>query len=1023
MNRTFTAPRLLSIAIFSFVFAQLFLSPNTPPSYRFEIKIAASVRSDVRVYFDLGNGFSEDFSAQRTIDPGNTLQRYRFKIPLGTYHGLRLEFINGQATVALADARIVTRDNSVIRVFSPSDFSPGTEIKPVTRTTSRVVLVTASSATASVLNINLPSALTLKAPSPWPGRALRFGATYLVCLALAAALRRLSAATRKRIITHLGPITGYFRLHPAMAVAAMAFFAVALNCYPIIFLGRSFVSPNFGTVLLYERAPTLPGYQDTIMEGAQGSDVGAMIWYYVPVSMVQHRALFHDGELPLWNRYNSGGSVLLGQGQSMFGDPLHLLVIAANGAAWAWDLKFLAAKWLLALGLGLIVLHGTRHLPSAALTAFSAPFIGFFLYRLNHPDFFSFCYAPWIFYCWCRLVAAPTWRSGATWSAGLLVACWTEMNSGTVKETYMMLLTMNLSGLLVLLLADVSFLEKSKKLLLATWTGGLFILIGSPVWLTFLDALRASFTCSADPQVFQIHPVLLLGLFDEIFYRPLQTPENVFNPAANFLVLLGVLYALATFRRTPSNRLKLAVALGALVPLAIAFGLIPPGWLIEIPFIANIVHISDVFSPILIIHLIVLAGFGYQAAAARLGTPEGRGDMIVSGILLFTLIYPYIALTHTSDHSAFPSLYWTTRMPVSPFVWGSLASLLVASVILALVMRRSLVRGSWSVTRAILAVTSLVVLLWRQGPQARIGFDPYVFHPATRADFHATPPVVKTMLDNHGTPFRAVGFEGILFPGWTGVYGLEGVCGPEALINPYYRELLEGCGVDRPWIWRYAVHVNTTAGLKPVYDFLNIKYYLGLYRDQNRINPTLLTAKTDDPDAVYISDAVWPRAFFTDRLAVYDTPAELGQLVRHGDGRPFAAIQSIDRAQTLALSTDLAGRAVIPAVNYRLTNNNTSFDVMAKGPGMIVLQESWLKDDFRVKINGRPAEYLRINHAFKGVAIDAAGTYHVTFAYWPRHFTLALMLAAGGLLLFVAGTCWLWNLDEKKNRIDIRTST
>ena len=35
-----------------------------------------------------------------------------------------------------------------------------------------------------------------------------------------------------------------------------------------------------------------------------------------------------EGELPFWNRYNAAGVDLLAQGQSMFGDPLHLLVLA-----------------------------------------------------------------------------------------------------------------------------------------------------------------------------------------------------------------------------------------------------------------------------------------------------------------------------------------------------------------------------------------------------------------------------------------------------------------------------------------------------------------------------------------------------------------------------------------------------------------------------------------------------------------------------------------------------------------------
>src|SRR5207248_8020251 len=97
------------------------------------------------------------------------------------------------------------------------------------------------------------------------------------------------------------------------------------------------------------------GYKNTETSDVKLADIGAIMWSHIPLSVIQHRALAH-GELPLWNRYNSAGTPLLAQGQSMFGDPVHFLVVLANGAAWAWDLKFLIAKWLFAFGLGLIVL-------------------------------------------------------------------------------------------------------------------------------------------------------------------------------------------------------------------------------------------------------------------------------------------------------------------------------------------------------------------------------------------------------------------------------------------------------------------------------------------------------------------------------------------------------------------------------------------------------------------------------------------------------------------------------------------
>src|SRR5262249_25016552 len=145
----------------------------------------------------------------------------------------------------------------------------------------------------------------------------------------------------------------------------------------------------------------------------------------------------------------------------------------------------------------------------------------------------------------------------------------------------------------------------------------------------------------------------------------------------------------------------------------------------------------------------------------------------------------------------------------------------------------------------------------------------------------------------------------------------------------------------------------------------------------------------------------------TDRLAVYQRPTDLVQLVNSGDGRPFAAVQSEDVPAPPALSGDLVGRTVVAARDYELTTNSTSFEVTAPGPGVIVLQESWLSDDFQVAVNGRPAKYLRVNHAFKGVAVYAPGTYRVSFTYRPRRFTLALWLCGVGTALTAGSWWWL----------------
>jgi hypothetical protein len=154
----------------------------------------------------------------------------------------------------------------------------------------------------------------------------------------------------------------------------------------------------------------------------------------------------------------------------------------------------------------------------------------------------------------------------------------------------------------------------------------------------------------------------------------------------------------------------------------------------------------------------------------------------------------------------------------------------------------------------------------------------------------------------------------------------------------------------------------------------------------------------------YESSSAWPRAFFTDSAAVYNDAAQYCSWVKAGDGRPFAAIQHGDWALLSPLprvSGDLTTRRVRLAENYRLTCNTTSFSVSATGPGFIVLTEAYEKDNFRATVNGRAAPYIRVNHAFKGVYVDAAGTYEVRFEYWPRGLSAALVLSSIGLALIL----------------------
>ena len=783
--------------------------------------------------------------------------------------------------------------------------------------------------------------------------------------------------------------------HPRRAIFAVAIASVLISCYPIVFFGRSFVSANM-VPMLYSARPSMPGDTETETEDFKGSDTGAIMWHDVPNSFIQSRAIFRDGELPLWNRYNSCGLTLLGQGQSMLGDPLHLLPIVAGGEAWAWDLKFLLAKVLFCFGIGLAVYAACRSLPVALLLALSSGFIGFFAYRFNHPAFFSLCYAPWLLVCWLEITRASTVRSAAAWAAGLVLASWAELNSGTAKEAYMLLLSLHACGLLAFLLSPT--LARVRKLVQVCIGGVSLVLLAAPVWLTFFEALPQAYVPYKEAaRAYQIQPGLFIGLFDDIFYRAFNPFWFVTNPSANFLVLLGCLFALSYLRRLARDRIFLAIAISALGSLAMVFGVIPSTIIERVPMINHIWHIDNTFSCVLLIEFFILAGFGLSSCLERCLRREWKLAYVwvIAGVLIIT--GAYFGFTHANQR--IPNDFPLPEQGAGNQFF-SLYSISILAALLALpLLARPIVRRS-SRSAICMALLCLVILHWRHGFHLHTGvkqLDDYAVNPPPRMDLREHSAAIDFIQQQSGV-FRSVGFGSVMFPGVNGMFDVESIYGPDPLANPYYHELLTAAGVRQEWSWRWIVE-KTNPRPRPLYNMLNVRYFLEMPA-RSRPEMAAVDPRSFDLD-ISRNEGEWPRAFFAGSVQSYDHVEQFVEMLQRADSRPFAAIQTGETPEPL---TDQGG-PIVPARDYRLTSNTTTFSVDAPAPGVAVLTEAYVPGDFRVTLNGAPAECFRVNHAFRGVKIPAAGKYVISYSYWPRHFTLSLVLASGGALV-LAG--WLF---------------
>lgn len=958
--------------------------------YFFDITLTSSSPGWTQFFWDQGAGFTEYDSSRQPLKIEREPVVYRFMMPMGRFKALRFDPVDGIGDFTFSDARIMDRWGRLIHAFAPEDLQPAGGIIRVTPRGQALEVITDPASHDPIINLRLAQPLILKSnpriwwEHGWPVALPVFLAGLFLGLPLIA--RRLDQGAKFLAVRA--------RRHPVITISLAAAVAVAIQCHPVVFLGRSFASPNNGAHMYYDGLPALPGETDAMSTNTGSSDTGAFLFQHVYYPMVQRDALRH-GEWPLWNRYSLSGEPLLGQGQSMFGDPFNFITILADGAAWAWDLRFLIARWILTAALGGIVWQLTRRLGAAVLTTLAAAFLGFFTYRLVHPANFSVCYSPLILLAWTGLITAVSPRQQAAWLAALIGANWIVMTSGTVKEAYMLMVCLNFAGV-VLLLAQAETKGRRMRLLgLTTLAGAGFILLAAPIWLTFLNAWGHAMTGYDSPQAQTLPWRQIIGFFDDIFYRQTQADERVVAPALNFLFLLGVLWWFVQPREWRLAPAGWALILAAVPPFALAFGIVPEAVIVKIPFVGNIVHVGNTFSCVLLILGAVLGGLGFSDAWDRLREPAAW--RVIARVALVAL--------------ALAGLYFfdTKQFTKTPFFTGYAPAIGLAALLLLLGLywgaRSNRPSGAIWVALAL----ALPIIGWRHCQYGTFFFERYTFAPGPRANLHAPSPAAAMLNAAKHAPGRVVGWGSSLYASYNTVLRWEGLYGVDAVRSAHYQDLAVSLGLRRIWDWDWPNKETDSLALIRKHDIYNTTHYVASHVDGPHPIAGLTTIGQADLD-VYVSPTAWPRAFFCDGLTRYHKPDDFASLVMTGDGRPFAAVQAGDPLAPPAKPTVAPERLITPARDYHFTPNRTTFTLDAPSAGVAVLTETYFLDDFEVTLNGQSVPYFRVNHAFKGVVIPTSGTYTLTFNYWPRFFTLSLWLAAVGAVVLITAVIWLWRL-------------
>jgi hypothetical protein len=787
------------------------------------------------------------------------------------------------------------------------------------------------------------------------------------------------------------------------AVVAAAIAGTFLAMHPLFF-GRSLVSPNTGgTALLYYEPPFVPGSNEMAVESARGSDVGAMMWAILPYTVIQREAI-RQGEWPLWNRYNATGEPLWGQAQTFALDPVHVASLLIPDPALAMDMRMVASRAIFAVGIGLVILALTRSAGAAALVALVTPFVGIYTMRLNHPAAFSLTYTPWILLAYTALAGgkegAPPlsneaqsdvprsgrWAEGAAAAAAIAIATWLQMVGSTPKEGFVTLVAVHMAGFIGVFMARRSWSERLRLLDLLSVTALVTVLATAPYWLVFVDGLTRAYTAYDKPAAYLLNlPAVEAFLLGAARPGPLMPGVHALVAA---LAAVGLLASRSLWRHPVARGCLTATA----ALWAVALGAVPESVLVRVPMIGNIHHLGMALAAASIPLVLVIAGFG---AAALLASRSPR---------YFAVVAAAAAVIVAAVVIRSPALSPATLMALYAMA-GAAAVVLVGPLTRPAGSGGLHGRGvspAWLLAMA--AGTGAAVITGGLAlPTGNAALDEVLMQPGPRVDLRKVSPALERVVqkDASGDPFRVAPLESVMIPGTQVYWGLEGIGGPDAVRLPFVEDLSDLAGVTRtPWLWLTVLDKQNLNGAAGFLDLLNVRYLVTRTGTIPK-GTTALPASGNDLIGVVKRPTAWPRAFFVDgvdRLSLFEFAARLRTAEQ-----PFAAIDPAEAATTAQVDgLPTTASTVMPARDYRMSVNGTTFVVDAPGPGVVALSEAYVDRDFVASLNGQPVPYFRVNHGFKGVRIPGAGTWEISFDYRPATWRMSWIMAAAGWIGIVA---------------------
>ena len=199
--------------------------------------------------------------------PDTSLGTFRTRPhPKNTITAFRLNPLDHAAQVTLGEMTVLGPENETVATFPPSIFFPTRKDLDL-KVEGGSATFTSQPGEGVFFMLKQPLELPRRTVPIHPATAaLQFGCAALATLLVLVLAGRVPAGARARFAGALRKMRDDQAAWPVATLFVVAALATAASCYPVIFCGKSFLSPNNGAIALYGDFPTLPQSPHEIIE-------------------------------------------------------------------------------------------------------------------------------------------------------------------------------------------------------------------------------------------------------------------------------------------------------------------------------------------------------------------------------------------------------------------------------------------------------------------------------------------------------------------------------------------------------------------------------------------------------------------------------------------------------------------------------------------------------------------------------------------------------------------------------------